>query len=846
MHPRLSSIARRLPHFRLVRFLATVVVLGSMTFPIVAGSARGAEGLVILPTEVRLEGRSARQRLIVHHAAETGVGSAVAESTIEWRSSDPAIVTIEDGEAIPVADGTAMLVASVDGSSASVAVTVLGCGVDDAPGFRHDVLPVLSRLGCNSGACHGALAGKGGFRLSLRGYDPINDHLTITRQARGRRIEPADPGRSLLLTKPTGAVAHRGGVRLEVDSLDYRILADWIVGGASAPSTDDPEVVEVRVHPERMNLRAGEQARVLVTARFSDGSTRDVTRWAKFSSADESVARVDDDGRLEVLGPGEGAISVWYSSRVALGRITVPYGADLDDAIFASAPRHNLIDDLVLAQLERLGLEPSPPADDSEFVRRVHLDTIGRLPTADETRAFLADADPEKRRKLIDQLLERPEFVDYWTYRWSDLLMVNGTLLRPEAVKAFYGWIRSNVEANVSWDEFARRLVTARGSAQTEGATNFYALHQDPESMTENLCQAFLGLSLNCARCHNHPLEKWTNDQYYAMANLFARVRAKGWGGDPRGGDGQRTLFVVDRGDLIQPLTGRAQPPTPLDGEPLDPNDQRDRREALADWLVAPENPYFARAIVNRVWANYLGVGLVESVDDLRASNPASNEPLLAALADQLVAKDYDLKELMRLILNSATYQRSSIVLPTNAADRRHYSRYFPRRLMAEVLLDAASDVTQVPTPFDKIVFPGADTAPTDFYPAGTRALQLYDSAVQSYFLKAFGRNSRDITCECERSNEPSMVQVLHLANGTTINDKLATPDNRIDKLLAAGLTDVQIVREAVMICLSREPSEEELRTLGELLATGDDDRRTRVEDLFWSLMTTREFLFNH
>lgn len=831
------------------RFSAALLSLLCILLSSLTTRAQEASELRLLPSEFKLDGPHSTQQLLLHRWGIEGALSPVDAATIQWQVADPAIVEIVDGVARPLADGSTTITASADGVSSSAIVQVSGSQIGEGShewSFRHDVLPILSKLGCNSGACHGALAGKGGFRLSLRGYDPISDHHTITRQARGRRVELADPARSLLLTKPTGALPHKGGVRLEVDSLEYRILSEWIAQGAPGPQETDPTVTQIEIHPSGMVLGQAERAQVFVLAHFSDGSVRDVTRWSKFTSTDETVARIDDHADIEVLGPGEGAVTAWYSSRIALGRITVPYPTSFDPEVYSSVERVNFIDELVTAQLQRLNLPPSPPASDAEFLRRVYLDTIGRLPNLDETRAFLTDPSENKRGRLIDQLLERPEFVDYWSYKWSDMFLVNGTRLRPNAVKAFYQWIHDNVEQNTPWDQFARELVTATGSSTQNGATNFYALHQDPEAMTENLCQAFMGLSIGCAKCHNHPLEKWTNDQYYAMANLFARVRAKGWGGDSRNGDGERTLYVVDEGDLIQPLRGRPQPPTPLDGSPLEFDDPRDRREVLADWLTSPENPYFARAITNRVWANFFGVGLIESVDDLRVSNPASNDALLEASAQYLIAHDYNLKTLMREILISSTYQRSSQNIPGNEADQRHYSRYFPKRLMAEVLLDAISDVTAVPTAFTQIEFPGADFAGTDFYPAGTRALQLYDSAVQSYFLKAFGRNTRDITCECERSNEPSMVQVLHLANGTTINDKLAAENSRVAQWINEGKSDEEILENAFLLCLSRFPTDEERASLLPMLAEGEDDRRIRVEDLFWSLMTTREFLFNH
>ncbi|MBW3543261.1 MAG: DUF1549 and DUF1553 domain-containing protein, partial [Planctomycetes bacterium] len=411
-----------------------------------------------------------------------------------------------------------------------------------------------------------------------------------------------------------------------------------------------------------------------------------------------------------------------------------------------------------------------------------------------------------------------------------------------QALDAFSKWIREQVEKNTPWNDFAREIVTARGSTFEHGAANFYALHQDPLDMSETVSMAFLGMSIQCARCHDHPLEKWTNDQYYGMANLFARVRGKGWGGDYRSGDGKRVIFTADRGELIQPRTGRPQPPRPLDGQPLEFDSTRDRREYLAEWLTAAENPYFSRAIVNRVWANFLGVGLVEAVDDMRLTNPPSNEKLLAALADFLVEHDYDLKKLMRLILVSETYQRSSRPVAGNEADERFYSRYYPRRLSAEVLLDAFSQAAAAPTNFPD-------------YPPGTRALQLRDAGVESYFLETFGRPERLITCECERSNDPSMKQVLHITNGDTLNEKLSRmadaekkiEPNRISRLLERGATSGEIVEEAYLASLSRYPTPDEESRLVEVLdAAPAEEKRLVVEDLFWSLLTSREFMFNH
>lgn len=713
--------------------------------------------------------------------------------------------------------------------------------------FRNDVLPVLAKFGCNTGACHGALAGKGGFKLSLRGYNPLADYEAIAVEARGRRIELSDPGRSLLLAKPSGAIPHKGGLRFGIDSEEYETLAKWIAQGAPPPAEDDAMVIRVEVQPDRSTLKLDEELPLVVKAHYSDGTIRDVTRWAKYESTDVAVATVDDTGNVSVMGPGKGAISVWYASKIAIARATVPFANTLNAKSLEFEDAANFIDELVVDELKNLNLPASPAANDSEWLRRVYLDTIGCLPTAEEVRSFLRDDREDKRSEVVEALLQRTEYIDYWTYKWSDLLLVSGRKLRPESLKTYYFWIRKQVEENTPWDQFAHEIVTAKGNSTEQGATNFFGIHQDPESMTENVCQAFLGLSIGCAKCHDHPLEKWTNDQYYAMASMFARVRGKGWGGDPRSGEGSRTTYVADSGELLQPSTGKPQPPAPLDGEPLPEDYQGDRREVLAEWLTSPHNPYFARAIVNRVWANFFNVGLVEQVDDLRVSNPASNERLLDALADYLIENDFSIQQLIRLILESNTYARSSLTLPGNADDSRFYSRYYPKRLMAEVLHDAIVQVTGVPSKFDKISLQGTATVGTKFYPEGTRALELYDSAVRSQFLKSFGRTPRTITCECERSSEPSIVQVLHLANGDTINQKLSTKDNRVAALLKDNLPDYRLIEEIYLRTLSRYSTDEEMQSLLPLLAASTEEaKRLAVEDLLWSVLSSREFLFNH
>ena len=845
---RRSPMLQPTPRTRFNVFSMLAAVLLTLT-----GLATAAEiaspGARVIPEQITLHGPRATQQLLLQRAQGEHLTAQVRDDVV-WSSADESIASVTaDGRVTPVANGTTTIRAQQGNLSSEVQVTVDGMDNEDVISFRHDVLPILTKAGCNQGACHGALAGKGGFRLSLRGYDPDRDFFNIVKQDRGRRVEFADPGRSLILAKPTGSLPHKGGLRLNAESDDYRILAEWIARGAEAPSSEDPEITALSVFPARVELRPDDKQQLTVQAHYSDGTNRDVSKWVKWTSTNDAVCSVNENGLITAVGPGEGAVTAWFSSRIAVARATVPFAETLPKSHSQLAAR-NFIDEEIDAQLQRLKLPASPLSNDAMFLRRAYLDTIGVLPSAEEVQAFLADPREDKRDRVIDELLERPEFVDYWTYKWSDILMLNGTLLRPKAVKSYYTWIRGHVEKNTPWDQFVREILTATGNTFDEGPTNFYSLYQTPEEMTENASQAFLGLSIACAKCHNHPLEKWTNDQYYAMASLFSRVRSKGWGGEPRNGDGLRTVFVADSGELVQPRTGKPQPPTPLDAEPISFEDPRDRREYLADWLTSAENPYFARSITNRVWANFFGAGLVESVDDMRVSNPASNEELLDRAADFLVAENFNLKSLMREILKSNAYQRDSEPVEGNELDRRFYSRYFPRRLTAEVLHDAIVQVTEVPTVFDSIAFPGADKQKTDFYPKGTRAIELYDSAVESYFLKAFGRNPRNIVCECERSNEPSMVQVLHISNGETINEKLQADGSRVTELmkqLEHGMSLETLVDTAYLNCLSRYPtSEERSRFVAILQETPQSEQRQTVEDLYWALLSSREFIFNH
>lgn len=827
--------------FRLLVFLAVAPwVLSSF-----AAAHDEGDNIRLVPDVIELNHIGDIQRIALVHSRDDVIASLVED--MELISSDPNVAKVVDQTVHAVADGEATITATTpDGHAVTTKVTVTGAEQPHCWSFRNDVQSVLAKQGCNMGACHGALAGKGGFILSLRGYDSESDYISITRQARGRRIEMADPGRSLILAKPTGALPHKGGLKLDVDSRDYEVLAQWIAGGAAPPSHEDAIIEQITVTPANALLSPGDHSQVLVTAHYDDGATRDVTHWSQFTATDEAVASVNENGRVSVNGSGEAAVLVWYASQVALARMKVPYPNEVSPAQFAMSPRRNFIDTINLQQLETLQLPPSPRCDDKTFLRRATIDTIGRLPTDNERREFLARPESQRRDWLIDQLLADEAFADYWTYKWSDVLVINGNRLRPIAVKAYHDWLHERVRNNMPWDQLVSEILTATGGSNTNGATNFYALNQTPEDMTESACQSFMGLSIGCAKCHNHPLEKWTNDQYYAMANLFSRVRAKGWGGDSRNGDGIRQLYVSTVGELIQPNRGKPQPPAPLDGQPIAFDNPDDRREVLADWMTDPSNPYFARSITNRIWANFFGRGLVEQVDDLRLSNPASNEALLDASAEHLIQAKFDLKTLMRTILQSETYQRSSVALPENREDQKYLSRYFPRRMMAEVLLDSIDQVLGTSTPFTDITFMGADKQKTNFYQPGTKAIELFDSAVDSYFLTTFGRNPREIVCECERDDEPSMIQVLHLSNGETLNPKLNDAAS-LPTVAAKETWDQKRFFETLFQrALSRSPTESEVNDLSKVLAEYGDDHAEAMRDLAWSVLTSVEFTFNH
>ena len=696
----------------------------------------------------------------------------------------------------------------------------------DGWSFRNHVVPVMTKLGCNQGACHGAAAGKNGFKLTLRGYDPELDYQVVTRQSLGRRINKIEPAKSLLLLKPTMAIGHGGGKKIEVDSLEYRVISEWIAAGTIAPAESDSRITGIEVSTKN----SGEETLLSVKASFNDGHSEDVTRWVKYAVADASIATVDESGKVKLIGHGETAITVQYQSAVSFTRVARAFPAKISPEVFTNSPRNNFVDEFVIKKLQTLNIAPSGTATDSEFIRRAFLDTAGILPTAQEVTDFLSDTAPDKRAKLVNSLLEREEYVDYWTNKWDDLLLVSTLKINNNAMWSFHNWIRKSVKTNQPWDQFVREIVTASGNTLENGAANYYVIHKEPTDLNENLSQAFLGMSITCARCHNHPLEKWTQKQYFEMANLFGRVALKN---GVRAGD--VSVYTSPTGDVILPRLNKAMQPKPLDGEGI-PFEGQDRREHLAKWLTAPTNPYFSRAIVNRVWKNYMGRGLVEAVDDMRATNPPSNDELLAALTKDFVEHKFDLKHLMRSIMNSAAYGRSSTANETNAKDEKYYSKFIVKRLPAEAMLDVISQVTNVPTEFPD-------------FAEGTRAVQLPDSRINQYFLKVFGRPVRVTTCDCERSSEPTVQQALHIINGETLNQKLRASGGFVDNVVKLGLPDEAIINHLYLSAFSRQPSAQEVQNLTAAMKENGREkiaRKQAVEDVVWAVLTSKEFLFNH
>ncbi len=761
-------------------------------------------------------------------ATATDADGSIRDVTraLEWTSLDPAVAVVSPkGRVVPRSNGTATIVARRGSVEVRTTVQVERMDQPAPVSFRRDVIPAFSQAGCNMGACHGTPTGKGGFKLSLRGYLPDQDYFTLSREAGGRRINPLAAETSLILRKPLGQLPHEGGLRLARNTKTYEFLHDWIAEGAK----DDPAapaVVRLEILPGSRVLNAPARTQqAVVLGHLADGSVRDLTPICYYDSSNPEVAAVDADGYVTFKARGEVAIIAHYLDLVANVRLT--HLVDVPGFRAAEVPQDNVIDRAVFAKLNRMRISPSEPCTDAEFIRRASLDAIGVLPTPGEVESFVADPSPDRRARVVDRLLGRPEFYDFWTLKFADILRANGRLIQAKGTYVFTRWIREQLERNTPMDRFVRELLTADGPAFKNPAANYYRISRDPENSVETTAQLFMGVRIQCAKCHNHPFERWTQDDYYGFAAFFARVKQKK-GTLPE----DEVIYTASQGDVRQPRTGQVMKPKALGGPVFDDPKVADRRESLASWLTGPDNPFFAKSLVNRVWYHLIGRGIVEPVDDFRDSNPPSNDELLDGLTAEFVAGGFDLKALIRSILLSRTYQLSARTNELNADDALYFSHAFTRLLPAEVLLDAISTVTATVTPFDGL-------------PKGSRATQLPDGKMENPFLKTFGRPARELACECERESDSNLSQALQLIGGATVNGKLRDDHGRMARLAASPRTPEEITRELYLVALAREPNATEMTAAVKHLASAKD-RRQAVEDLGWVLINSKEFLFRH
>lgn len=803
--------------------------------------ATEATALRLSPPDVVLRGDSARQRLLL--SGERDGRRVDLTRDAEFRTTTPETIRITPaGIVTPVSDGTGVVEARVGTNHARIEVRVVDAGTTLPLYFETHIQPILTRQGCNSGPCHGKQRGQNGFQLSLLGFDDDFDHSAVTKGLYSRRLSQAFPERSLFLLKPTGELPHGGGQKFAPGSDDYRTLLNWIDQGMPRRPEGAPVLEGISVTPETRRMGNKESQHLLVMARYSDGSARDVTDLAKYMSSESPIVKADESG-LATAGsiPGEATIMVRYRTLVATSRMTVPLEGDVAREVYAKLPRKNFIDGLVWKKLESLGFTPSEPAGDTTFLRRAFLDVIGRLPRPDEARAFLEDSSEDRRARLVDRLLERPEYADHWANKWVDLLRPNPYRVGMKAVLNLDAWVRASFRKNQPYDEFVRDAVTASGSTFRSGATTVLRDRRTPDEIATMVSQLFLGVRLECAKCHHHPFEALSQTDFYGFAAYFARVGRKGTGLSPPISGGEEFFFSRASGSVTHPRTGEKLSPRPLFGEPhakkvsseRKPSDrQADPRRELADWMTR-DNPYFARVIVNRVWADLMGRGLVEPVDDLRVTNPPSNAALLDALADHFREIDYDLKKLLRTIMSSHVYSLGSTPTKRNVMDTQQYSRHYRQRLRAEVLLDAVCDITEVPEPFSAV-------------PAGTRSTAIWTHRSPSLFLDTFGRPDPNQDPPCERTSDTSVVQALHLMNSPGLNGKVTSDKGRAARLAASEMAEEAIVEELYLLVYGRPPTPAEREAaLARFAAnSGADGRRRVTEDLLWALLNTPEFVF--
>jgi hypothetical protein len=783
---------------------------------------------------VTIRGRDARQQLFV--TAEFDSGQLRDQSHSATYSSQPdGIVSItSDGLVTPLADGDAVVTAkSTNGQTAQLKIHVEGFEHQIPINFKNQIVPIFTKLSCNSGGCHGKASGQNGFKLSLLGFYPQDDYEFLVKEARGRRIFPSSPAESLLLTKPVGQSPHGGGKRMETDSYEYRLIARWIEQGMPYGKDDDPVVTEIECLPRGRVMDRSAQQQITVVAKYSDGTTEDVTRMTLFEANDTEMAECSESGLVDTFDlAGEVAIMARYQGQVSTFRATIPLGADVSNMPTAT----NVVDKAVFAKLKLLGIPPSPVCDDGTFIRRVYLDITGTLPTDADVEKFLTDASPTKRDTLIDSLLETRAYADYFTNKWNMVLRnkKTGNQELPGTI-AFHQWIWDSLYENKPYNQFVREILTAQGNPDINPPTTWYREVDQIDEQVEDTAQLFLGLRIQCARCHHHPFEKWSQNDYYGLAAFFSRIGKKNIEGGIKNARDRNLFHNEGTASANNPRNKQNLKPTALgSGQAYDIPADRDPRQYLADWMSSPDNKFFAPSLVNRYWKHFFSRGIVEPEDDMRATNPPANPELLEKLAKNFIESKFDLKQLVRTICQSSTYQLSSLPNEYNLKDKQNFSRYYPKRLTAEVLYDSFHQVT-------------LSTQGYSGLPAGTRAIELPDPAIGPYFLKVFGQPQGDTACECERSQEANLAQSLHLLNSNEVQQKISGKTGRAASLAADKDRSHEVkIKELYRWVYSREPKANEMKIALAHIAKHEKSPNTAYEDIVWALVNTKEFLFNH
>lgn len=808
---------------RILTLIICLAFISELTHSLTLANDLAPTAIKVYPENMQLTTARDRQSVVVQAFYENGLTEDVTEK-VAWKVSGESIVKQAKNVFFPLADGKASLTVTYANLNVTIPIEVKQATESKPISFKSDVMAVFMKSNCNTGSCHGAARGKDGFRLSLFGFDPDGDYHRITREFAGRRINLAIPEDSLFIEKSIGSVPHTGGKRMEVGSEYYNTLLEWLQNGALNDAGPVPTVTSVELYPKNGVLDGKDtKQRLTVRANYSDGSNRDVTSLAYFSSNNENSAKVSQDGLITAQARGESFVMARFDTHtVGSHFITLPKGFDFK---WSNPPANNYVDEHMNSKFLKLRMNPSEVCTDEEFLRRVSLDICGVLPSVEDFDAFMKSTDPAKREKKVDELLGRKEFVEMWVMKWSELLTIKSSnRVSYKSMLLYYNWLQERVANNMPMDQLVRELLSSKGGTFANAATNYFQNETDTLKVAENVAQVFMGMRIQCAQCHNHPFDRWTMDDYYSFAAFFSQIGRK------RGEDPRETIVFNSRSGEVRHLVDkRVMPPKFLGGEAPDTKG-KDRREIMANWLASTDNPFFAKNLSNLVWAHFFGQGIINDVDDVRVSNPAVNPELLEALASKFTEYNYDFKKLVRDICVSRTYQLSTKTNETNVTDTKNFSHGSLRRLRSEVLLDTISQVTQTKNKFRGL-------------PLGARAVQIADGNTSTYFLSAFGRASRETVCSCEVKMEPNLSQALHLLNGQTLQSKISA-GGLIDNWLKEMKKPEEIIDELYIRCFTRMPTSEEKGKLVEVVNAATDKKQI-LEDVFWALLNSREFLFN-